>query len=63
MKRNRYLICKSRDDNTLNIIPQISLKIQTALAIEQEILREPRSILPRSTIGRIFAHGPELVLD
>jgi hypothetical protein len=24
---------------------------------------ESRSIIPRSTIGRIVAHGPELVLD
>jgi hypothetical protein len=36
MKRNPYRIHKSMDDNTPNIIPQISLKHQTALAMEQE---------------------------
>jgi hypothetical protein len=35
MKQNTYLIHNSRDDNTPNIIPQISLKLQTALAIEE----------------------------
>jgi len=60
MKRNPYFIHKSGDDNTSNVISQISLKLQTSLAIEQDILHEPRLIIPRSIIGRISAHGPKL---
>jgi hypothetical protein len=62
-KRNTYLINERRQDRLLDIHPQIRLKLQAPLAIKQQAVCDPRSILPETHICRILAHSLEPIPD
>lgn len=51
-----HLVNQRRHDHLPYIIPQLGLKLQTPLRVKQQILRQPRPVVPKALIEPVLPH-------